>query len=123
MIITICGATFVTDVQELQRVRGLYRLEKAEKGMHFKDRDRWIIKILGAERGAWISGCCLIMWVVVHRYRKALKVNFTQQGENQSLHLQLSEERQKYSRLKAALPKASETPAKPPPLVEVTEKL
>lgn len=54
-------------------MRSTYFAQKLEKGSFFKDRDRWVIKILGAERGCWISGCCLLMWVFIHRYRGLLK--------------------------------------------------
>ena len=39
----------------------------------FEDRDRLLIRLLAEERNSWISGCCLTLWLGVHRYRSLLK--------------------------------------------------
>jgi hypothetical protein len=59
--------------------------------MHFKDRDRWIVKILGAERGCWISGCCLLMWVFIHRYRHLMKKYLISKDELAAMQKALDE--------------------------------
>lgn len=44
-----------------------------EEGRTFEDKDRLLIKLLAEERNCWISGCCLALWIGVHRYRSLLK--------------------------------------------------
>lgn len=54
-----------------------------EFGATFEDRDRLLIKLLAEERNCWISGCCLTLWIGVHRYRSLLKKYYKLEDERQ----------------------------------------
>jgi hypothetical protein len=50
-----------------------------------------VVKILGAERGCWISGCSLLMWICLHRYRSLLKTHLAVQEQLDAMKCALDE--------------------------------
>src|SRR4051794_29719780 len=66
-------------MDEMNQLQRQYRGK--EYNQTFEDKDRLLIKLLAEERNCWISGCCLALWIGVHRYRSLLKKYYRLQDE------------------------------------------
>jgi hypothetical protein len=58
---------------------------REQRGGTFEDKDRLLIKLLAEERNCWISGCCLALWIGVHRYRSLLKKYYRLEDERSKM--------------------------------------
>lgn len=71
-----CVSVLYVNYQDMVIARLGYAAEKA-RGHHYKERDRWLVKVLAKQRNFWASFCVLMMWVMLHRYRSLLKKSLT----------------------------------------------
>jgi hypothetical protein len=90
IVFGISSLTFSVHMDELVRIQKEYRGFQQER---FEDRNRLQVKLLAEERNCWISGCCLTLWLGVHRYRSLLKKYYKLEDERAELFAQSKRDR------------------------------
>lgn len=85
LVFLLSLTTFVLVVDEMRQVSAQYREARGEvRTTELK------IKLLAEERNAWISACCMTLWLVVHRFRNLLKKYYQTVDENERLMAELT---------------------------------
>ena len=68
LALALSVATFASSMQALGE-----RAETYNEAKHHGHGPDALVKLLAAERNAWISGCAVALWVILHRHRSLIK--------------------------------------------------
>lgn len=82
------------------------------RGPQFKDKDRWIVRLLGTERSCWVSGCSLLIWACIHRYRHHLKTELALIDDKRARDGTIAELKRRVNDLQRRLEQQAETESK-----------